>query len=111
MSTLLDETAVSPSTSPSQRLCTSFAAVRIAFTWLGTRKTLTTEQKAQAADTFGAEGQFLSAGKKLLEQLRDRRAIGNVQVVGESAAIVVDYEKFHREFLVGMDVCFRSRGQ
>ena len=55
MSTLLDETAVSPSTSPSQRLRTSFAAVRIAFTWLGTRKTLTTEQKAQAADTFGAE--------------------------------------------------------
>ena len=67
MSTLLDETVVSPSTSPSQRLRTSFAAVRIAFTWLGTRKTLTTEQKAQAASTFGAEGQFLSAGKKLLD--------------------------------------------
>ncbi len=67
MSTLLDETTVSPSTSPSQRLRTSFAAVRIAFTWLGTRKTLTTEQKAQAADTFGAEGEFLSAGKKLLD--------------------------------------------
>ena len=67
MSTLLDETTVSPSTSPSQRLRTSFAAVRIAFTWLGTRKTLTTEQKAQAAETFGAEGEFLSAGKKLLD--------------------------------------------
>ena len=67
MSTLLDETAVSPSTSPSQRLRTSSAAVRIAFTWLGTRKTLTTEQKAQAANTFGAEGQFLSARKKLLD--------------------------------------------
>jgi hypothetical protein len=67
MSTLLEETAVSPSTSPSQRLRTSFAAVRVAFTWLGTRKTLTTEQRAQAADTFGAEGQFLSAGKKLLD--------------------------------------------
>ena len=67
MSTLLDETTVSPSTSPSQRLRTSSAAVRIAFTWMGTRKTLTTEQKAQAANTFGAEGQFLSAGKKLLD--------------------------------------------
>ena len=67
MSTLLDETTVSPPTSPSQRLRTSFAAVRIAFTWLGTRKTLTTEQKAQAAETFGAEGEFLSAGKKLLD--------------------------------------------
>jgi hypothetical protein len=67
MSTLLDEPTLQPSTSPSQRLRTSFAAVRIAFTWLGTRKTLTTEQKAQAADTFGAEGEFLSAGKKLLD--------------------------------------------
>ena len=43
------------------------AAVRVAFTWLGVRKSLTAEQKAQAADTFGAEGQFLSAGKKLLD--------------------------------------------
>ncbi len=31
------------------------------------RKTLTTEQKAQAADTFGAEQQYLSAGKKLFD--------------------------------------------
>ncbi len=31
------------------------------------RKTLTPEQKSQAADTFGAEGEFLSAGKKLLD--------------------------------------------
>jgi hypothetical protein len=67
MSTTLDEPALQPSTSPSQRLRTSFAAVRIAFTWLGTRKTLSTEQKAQAAETFGAEGEFLSAGKKLLD--------------------------------------------
>jgi len=34
---------------------------------LGVRKTLTTEQKAIAADSFGAEGAFLSAGKKLLD--------------------------------------------
>ena len=67
MSTLLNEPAVQPSTSPSQRLRVCFAAVRIAFTWLGTRKTLTTEQKVQAAETFGAEGQYLSAGKKLLD--------------------------------------------
>ena len=37
------------------------------FTWFGTRKTLTPQQKAQAADTFGAEGEFLSAGKKLID--------------------------------------------
>ncbi len=64
---LLDEPIVQPSTSPSQRLRTTFAAVRIAFTWLGTRKTLTSEQTAQAAESFGAEKQYLSAGKKLLD--------------------------------------------
>jgi hypothetical protein len=34
---------------------------------LGVRKTLTPEQKAQAAESFGAQGQYLSAGKKLLD--------------------------------------------
>jgi hypothetical protein len=43
------------------------AAMRLSFTWFGTRKTLSTEQKAQAAETFGAAGPFLSAGKKLLD--------------------------------------------
>ena len=33
MSTLLDEPTVQPSSSPSQRLRTTFAAVRIAFNW------------------------------------------------------------------------------
>ena len=52
---------------PAQRLRATMAAVRIGFTWFGVRKSLTAEQKAQAADTFGAEGQFVSAGKKLLD--------------------------------------------
>jgi hypothetical protein len=43
------------------------AAVRVMFTWFGTRKTLTPAQKSEAADTFGAEGEFLSAGKKLID--------------------------------------------
>jgi hypothetical protein len=43
------------------------AACRVQFTWFGTKKSLTAEQKAQAAETFEAEGQFLSAGKKLLD--------------------------------------------
>jgi hypothetical protein len=43
------------------------AAARLSFTWLGVRKSLTSAQKDQAADSFGAEGQFLSAGKKLLD--------------------------------------------
>jgi hypothetical protein len=67
MSTLLDEPLPLPATDPAHRLRATMAAVRVSFTWLGTRKSLTPEQKSQAADTFGAEGAFLSAGKKLLD--------------------------------------------
>lgn len=67
MSTLLEGPVVQPSTSPSQRLRTITAAVRLSLSWLGVRKTLTSEQKAIAADSFGAEGAYLSAGKKLLD--------------------------------------------
>jgi hypothetical protein len=35
--------------------------------WLGVRKTLMPEQKNQAAESFDAEGSFISAGKKLLD--------------------------------------------
>ncbi len=52
---------------PAERLRAQFAAVRVSFTWLGVRKTLSAEQKSQAAESFGAEGQFLSAAKKLLD--------------------------------------------
>jgi hypothetical protein len=52
---------------PSERLRLESAAVRVSFTWLGVRKTLTPEQKAEAAESFGAEGQYLSAAKKLLD--------------------------------------------
>jgi len=65
--TLLEQPVVRPSTSPSQRLRVTMAAVRVSLNWLGVRKTLTAEQKTQAADTFGAESNFLSAGKKLLD--------------------------------------------
>ena len=68
-STLVDAPtrgAISPSTA-SQRLRDTMAAARLSFTWLGVRKSLTVEQKNQAADSFGAEGKFLSAGKKLLD--------------------------------------------
>jgi len=51
----------------SDRLRSDMAAMRLSFTWFGTRKTLTSEQKARAAQSFGAEGQFLSAGKKLID--------------------------------------------
>ena len=43
------------------------AAVRVSITWFGTRKSLTAEQKAEAAEPFNAEAKFISAGKKLLD--------------------------------------------
>ncbi len=49
------------------RLRSSFTAVRLSFTWLGVRKALSAEQTARAADVFDAAGQYLSAGKKLLD--------------------------------------------
>src|SRR5437764_12721414 len=67
--TTLRDPPVSPATPAraAERLRSTMAAVRLAFAWLGVRKTLTQEQKSQAADTFGAEGNYLSAAKKLLD--------------------------------------------
>ena len=67
MSTVLDPPNVQTSTSPAQRLRASMAAARVSVHWLGVSKSLTQQQMAQAADTFGAEGRFLSAAKKLLD--------------------------------------------
>ena len=50
-----------------QLLRQHFAAVRVAFTWFGVRKSLSAEQKAQTAEQFGADGGYLSAAKKLLD--------------------------------------------
>ena len=52
---------------PARRLRDAMAAARVSFAWLGTQKSLTPEQRAQAAEAFDAERQFLSAGKKLLD--------------------------------------------
>jgi hypothetical protein len=48
------------------------AAMRLQFTWFGTRKSLTPQQKDQAAESFGAAGPFLSAGKKLFDTRHPR---------------------------------------
>jgi hypothetical protein len=63
----LDTPTARTSTSPAQRLRTIMTAIRLSFTWLGVRKTLTPQQRSQAAEQFGAEGDYLSAGKKLLD--------------------------------------------
>ena len=67
MSTLLDERLQQSSTSAADRLRMTMAAVRLSFTWFGVRRSLSQEQREQAADTFGAEGNYLSAAKKLLD--------------------------------------------
>ncbi|MFO1045227.1 MAG: hypothetical protein U0941_25910 [Planctomycetaceae bacterium] len=67
MTTTINPDPPTVKTSAGQRLRQRMAAVRVSFTWLGVRKSLTTAQKAQAAESFGAEGKFLSAGKKLLD--------------------------------------------
>jgi hypothetical protein len=62
------------------RLQTEMAAVRLSFTWFGVRRALSAEQKAEAAETFGAAGLFLSAGKKLLDTRHDKfRAVTAVR--------------------------------
>lgn len=67
MPALRDAPPVRAHSTPAHRLRTTMAAVRLMFTWFGVRKSLTPEQKAQAAESFGAQGDFLSAGKKLLD--------------------------------------------
>jgi hypothetical protein len=74
MPTLLDEpeTQARTNAAPAERLRTTMAAMRLSFTWFGTRKTLTSEQRAQAAGSFGAEADFLSAGKKLIDTRHEK---------------------------------------
>lgn len=51
----------------STQIISRMAAVRVRFSWFGVRKSLSPEQKSRAADSFGAEGKFLSAGKRLFD--------------------------------------------
>ena len=67
MTTVINESTSRTATSPAQRLRGTMAAVRVSIRWFGTRKSLTVEQKAEAAEPFNAEAKFLSAGKKLLD--------------------------------------------
>ena len=62
------------------RLRDDFAACRVKFRWFGTTKTLSTAQKAQAAETFGAQGKAISAAKRLIDTKNDRyRALTSIK--------------------------------
>ena len=56
----------------SSRLRATMMAARLSFQWFGITRTLSSDQKSQAAESFGAEGSFLNAGKRLLDT-RHRR--------------------------------------
>ena len=67
MTTMLEQSQRRRTTNPAERLRATMAAARISLSWLGVHKSLSPQQKAEAADTFGANDQFISAGKKLLD--------------------------------------------
>ena len=91
MNTLLDD-LVAPAAEeenlavddPGERLQSSTAAIRLSFMWFGARKALSSEQKARAAESFGAEGDLLSAGKKLLN-VRHPKFKAVTQIRGRAA--------------------------
>ena len=53
--------------SAANRLRSTFVPVRLAFTWLGVRKTLAPEQRPTAARAFQADRELLSATKLILD--------------------------------------------
>jgi hypothetical protein len=53
--------------SAANRLRTTFVPVRLAFTWLGVRRTLAPEQRTTAARAFHADRELLSASKLILD--------------------------------------------
>ncbi len=84
MATLLEETETdinaAAENTPAARLQSAMSATRISFVWFGTRKSLTAVQKAQAAESFGAAGDYLSAGKKLLDTRHPRfKAVNSIR--------------------------------
>lgn len=52
---------------PAETLQLQFAAMKVSFTWWGTRKALTDDQKEEAANNFDAGKGYLSASKKLID--------------------------------------------
>ena len=60
-STNTNNPATQTSPNAAQRLRTTMAAVKLAFTWLGVRKTLAPEQRTTAARAFHADRELLSA--------------------------------------------------
>ena len=70
MSTALEAAPAHDSTSQANavsRVRNNFIACRVKFKWFGTSKSLTSDQKTKAAESFGAEGTAISAAKRLID--------------------------------------------
>lgn len=68
MSTIFETSQDQQSTqSATSVLREEFTALKLSFTWWGTRRSLSSEQKTQAAQSFQAQGDYLSASKKLID--------------------------------------------
>ncbi len=99
--TLLDEPTTRPSSTPAQRLRSTTAAVRLSFTWFGVRKTLTPEQKAQAAAK-----DYLS---KVADSLKkDGAATQAVVIQGRPADTILEFADKNRVDLIIMSTHGRS---
>ena len=70
MSTVLETDPIHASTNSANavdRVRNNFIACRVKFKWFGTGKSLTSDQRSQAAQSFGAEGTAISASKRLID--------------------------------------------
>lgn len=61
------ETPRSSPDAPAERLRLTMTGVRLSFSWLGVRRSLSREQRSQAADALEANSEYVSASKKLLD--------------------------------------------
>ena len=78
--TVLDEEYDDRNRNPADRLREDAAAVRLHVSWPGLRRTLTPDQKDEAASPFDADSASLSASKKLLDTKHPAlRAAGKVR--------------------------------
>ena len=74
------ENQTADSTEALTRIRNNFVACRIKFKWFGTSKSLTSDQKSRAAESFGAEGAAISAAKRLIDTKHDSyRALTSIK--------------------------------
>ena len=83
MSTAIEAESAQGETNESNavsRVRSNFLACRVKFKWFGTSKSLTSDQKTRAAESFGADGTAISAAKRLIDTKHETyRALTSVK--------------------------------